>query len=93
MTMAEEKKKKAVALRYRAGQDNAPVVVAKGTGETARRIIELARENDIPVVEDVELTEALIRIEVFEEIPPVLYEAVAKVLVFVQRIRSRQAQP
>ncbi len=91
--MESEKRKKAVALRYESDRDNAPVVVAKGGGETAKRIIELAKKNNIPVVEDSQLTEALIRIEVFEEIPPVLYEAVARVLVFIQRARSLQAQP
>ena len=83
-------RKKAVALRYDPEKDKAPVVVAKGQGSLAERIIEMAKKEGIPVVEDRELVEALVRIDVFEEIPPVLYEAVAKVLVFVRRIRSSQ---
>ncbi len=87
----DEEKKKAIALRYTVGKDRAPVVIAKGRGELAERIIELARKEGIPVVEDRPLVEALLRIEVFEEIPPSLYEAVARVLVFVQDIRRRHA--
>ncbi len=83
-------RKKAVALRYDPEKDKAPVVVAKGQGSLAERIIEMAKKEGIPVVEDRELVEALVRVDVFEEIPPVLYEAVAKVLVFVRRIRSSQ---
>ncbi len=86
--MAEDKKK-AVALRYSAGKDNAPVVIAKGKGDLAERIIEIAKREGIPVMEDKQLIEALINIEVYEEIPPVLYEAVARILVFVQEIKKR----
>lgn len=81
-------RKKAVALRYDPEKDRAPVVVAKGKGDLAERIVEIAKREGIPVVEDRELIEALIRIEVFEEIPPALYEAVAKVLVFIRNVRS-----
>ncbi len=85
--MAEDRKK-AIALRYEAGRDNAPVVVAKGKGSLADKIIELAEENRVPIVRDRELVEAMMSIEVFEEIPPVLYEAIAKVLVFVKSIKD-----
>jgi len=87
-----EERKKAVVLRYTEGRDKAPVVVAKGAGELAERIIELARREGVPVLEDKHLIEALLKIEVFEEIPPVLYEAVAKVLVFVQEAQKRASQ-
>ncbi|HIC97332.1 MAG TPA: flagellar biosynthesis protein FlhB [Aquificaceae bacterium] len=78
-----EQKRKAVALRYDR-EDRAPVVVAKGMGELAEKIIKIAKREGVPIVEDRELTEALLRVEVLEEIPPVLYEAVARVLVFIQ---------
>jgi len=83
-----EERKKAVALRYDPEKDNAPVVLAKGYGELAERIIKIARERNIPVVEDKNLISALIRVEVFEEIPPELYRAVAKVLVFIKTLRT-----
>jgi flagellar biosynthesis protein len=83
-----EERKKAVALRYDPEKDNAPVVLAKGYGELAERIIKIAKERNIPIVEDKDLVSALIRVEVFEEIPPELYRAVAKVLVFIKTLRA-----
>jgi flagellar biosynthesis protein len=83
-----EERKKAVALRYEPEKDNAPVVLAKGYGELAERIIKIAKERNIPIVEDKDLISALIMVEVFEEIPPELYRAVAKVLVFIKTLRT-----
>jgi flagellar biosynthesis protein len=83
-----EERKKAVALRYEPEKDNAPVVLAKGYGELAERIIKIAKERNIPIVEDKDLISALIRVEVFEEIPPELYRAVAKVLVFIKTLSA-----
>jgi flagellar biosynthesis protein len=83
-----EERKKAVALRYDLERDKAPVVLAKGYGELAERIIKIAKERNIPIVEDEDLISALIRVEVFEEIPPELYRAVAKVLVFIKTLRT-----
>ncbi|MCS6999036.1 MAG: EscU/YscU/HrcU family type III secretion system export apparatus switch protein [Aquificaceae bacterium] len=82
-----EEKKRAVALRYEQSKDQAPVVVAKGTGELAERIIETAKKHGVPVLEDKVLLSALMRVEVYEEIPPELYRAVAKVLLFVRSIK------
>jgi flagellar biosynthesis protein len=83
-----EERKKAVALRYDPEKDKAPVVLAKGYSELAERIIKIAKERNIPVVEDKDLISALIRVEVFEEIPPELYRAVAKVLAFIKTLRA-----
>jgi len=86
--MSEEKTKKAIALRYNPDKDRVPVLVAKGKGDIARKIIELAKEHKIPVIEDETLVEALIRIDVYEEIPEELYEIVAQLLVYVvQKIK------
>ena len=78
-----EEIKKAVALKYDPEEDKAPLVVAKGRGEVAERIIKLAKEKGIPITEDKNLVEALIKIDLYEEIPSELYEAVAKVIAFV----------
>ncbi len=83
-----EDKKKAIALRYEQGKDRAPVLVAKGTGELAEKIIETAKKHGVPVLEDKALISALMKVEVYEEIPPELYRAVAKVLVFIKTIKS-----
>ena len=79
--MSEDKK--AVALRYDFQKDKAPVLVAKGRGSIAEEIIKVAKENNVPVVENEALVEALIKLDFYEEIPPELYEAVAEILVYV----------
>lgn len=70
----------AVALRYEDEQMEAPLVVAKGEDDLARRIVAAAREAGVPVMRDVPLARALFALEVGDEIPEALYEAVAAVL-------------
>ena len=72
----------AVALQYSPnGPSDAPKVVAKGQRKTAERIKLLAKENDIPVLEDKPLARTLFQtLEVGMEIPPIFYQAVAEVL-------------
>lgn len=78
--------KKATALRYEHGRDVAPRVVAKGRGKVAERIIDVAREHDVPLVEDPNLARILDALDVDMEIPAEMYHAVAEVLVFVYRL-------
>jgi len=78
-----------VALRYRHGQDPAPLVTASGRGLLAERILEIANDAKVPVHQDAELAEALDRIGVDRAIPPELYAAVAEVIAFVHRLRPR----
>jgi flagellar biosynthesis protein len=80
--------KKAAALRYAQGRDHAPRVVAKGRGKIAERIVALARQHDVPLVEDRNLVQMLEALDVDTEIPPELYQAVAEVLVFVYRLNK-----
>jgi flagellar biosynthesis protein len=79
--------KKAVALRYRPGEDEAPKITAKGSGTVAQRIIELARENGVPVEEDRDLVQILDQLDFYQEIPPSVYVVVAEILAFVYSIR------
>lgn len=81
--------KKAVALKYDHGKDQAPRVVAKGQGLLAERILALAKEYGVPVKEDNALIEALYRLELEAEIPPDLYEAVAAVLAWAWRLNEK----
>ena len=77
----------AVALRYRAGEDEAPVVLAKGVDKLAQRIIELAESHDITIIENVPLARALYaKVEVDCQIPSELYEAVAEVMVYLYKL-------
>jgi flagellar biosynthesis protein FlhB len=79
----------AVALRYDKEQDAAPIVVAKGADFVAKRIREIAKENDIPVVENPPLARTLFRaVEVGSMIPPELYRAVAELLAYVFQQRD-----
>lgn len=73
----------AAALRYDEGSDDAPRVVAKGTGRVARRIRRAAEQSGVRVIHDRPLARALARVEVGEAIPEALYEAVAEILAFV----------
>jgi len=82
----EEKVKKAAALKYDREKDRAPRLVAKGTGPVAERIVEIARESGVEILEDKELVEFLVALDVGQEIPPELYRAVAEVLAYVYRI-------
>lgn len=74
--------KKAAAISYTSDM-KAPKVMAKGQGLVAENILEEAKRNDIPVYEDKELVTLLTQVELGEQIPPELYDIVAKVLVFV----------
>jgi len=78
-----EKSKLAVALRYRPNENRAPKVAAKGAGTLAEKILQIARENEIPVREDRNLVQVLSRLDLNEEIQPELYQVVARILAFV----------
>ncbi|OGT19965.1 MAG: flagellar protein FhlB [Gammaproteobacteria bacterium RBG_16_57_12] len=70
----------AVALRYDAPA--APRITAKGSGDLAREIMEIARQYDVPLYENAELAQLLSLLELTEQIPESLYVAVAEVLAF-----------
>jgi len=78
-------KQKAAALRYDKSKEKAPKLVAKGEGETATKIIQLAREHNIPIQKDEDLIEMLSQVELDSEIPPQMYKAVAEVFSFIYK--------
>lgn len=83
----------AVALRYQLGTNMAPTVVAKGMNLVAMKILEIARENGVPEVENEPLAQTLYKtVEIGSEIPAVLYKAVAQVLAYVYCLRSKRHQ-
>ncbi len=84
--MREEKK--AVALKYDEGEDIAPKVIAKGERKVAENILEKAKEHNIPVYKDKKLASQLSNLEIDDNIPQELYEAVAQVLLFITKIDS-----
>jgi flagellar biosynthetic protein FlhB len=78
----------AAALRYQEGTMRAPRLVAKGSGLIALRIRELAVEHRVPIIEAPPLARAIYRfVELEDEIPAGLYQAVAEVLAYVYRLR------
>ena len=79
---------RAVALRYD-GQ-SAPRVTAKGAGETADAILRLAEENGIPLHEDPDLVTLLAQLELGQEIPSTLYQAVAEVIAFAYLMSGKE---
>ena len=83
---------KAAALKYDAQVSAAPVLKARGVGVVAEKIIQLAREHNIPIKQDPDLVELLVQLDLEQEIPPELYKVVAEILAFVYNLdRSRTA--
>ncbi len=86
MKKNNEKIKEAAAISYSPLEDDVPKIVALGKGVIADKMIEKAKENDIPIQENAELSHALNKLNIGSKIPPELYEIVAEVLVFVAHI-------
>ncbi|WP_224369367.1 type III secretion system export apparatus subunit SctU [Hyalangium versicolor] len=78
----------AVALKYDREKDAAPRVLAKGLDFKAEKIKEIAREADVPLLRNVPLAHALLRVDVGQDIPEDLYDAVAEVLNFVYGLKQ-----
>ena len=83
-----DRQKKAVALQYQPKLDNAPKVIAKGKGQVAEKIIEIAREHNIYIQNDPDLIEVLSQLDLNQEIPPDLYIVIAELLAFVYSLNS-----
>lgn len=79
----------AVAIRYQAKKDSAPMVVAKGLDKNAEAIKKIAKKYKVPILENVPLAQALHKLELDEEVPEELYDAVAEVLNFVYELRRK----
>jgi flagellar biosynthesis protein len=81
--------KRVAALSYDQEKGGAPKVVAAGSGHIAARILELAKENGVPVREDAALAEALAKLQLQLEIPEDLYAAVAEALIWAYALDTR----
>jgi flagellar biosynthetic protein FlhB len=80
----------AVAIKYDSAHMNAPYVIAKGQNLIAQKIKAIAIENDIPVIEDKQLAQALYKMcEIGQVVPYNLYRAVAEVLAYVYRLKGK----
>lgn len=83
-------RKKAVALSYQKEIDEAPRLSAKGSGETAEKIINIAKQHEIPIQEDPSLVALLSQLELNQKIPEELYEVVAEVFAFIYQLDKEQ---
>ena len=88
MNRQEAPLKKAVALGYDPEKDIAPKVVAKGKGLIAENILAIAKEHNIHIQEDKQLVDYLAALDLYEEIPPVLYGVIAEIMSFIYRTDS-----
>jgi flagellar biosynthesis protein len=89
------KRSSAIALRYKPQPpflDAAPRLVAKGQGYLAKRILELAKQNNVPIYEDPDLTAVLEPLDVDKMIPQELFNAVAVVLAALYRANGSSPQ-
>ncbi|MGL4741209.1 MAG: EscU/YscU/HrcU family type III secretion system export apparatus switch protein [Sarcina sp.] len=82
-------RRKAVALRYKENFE-APIVLAHGMGIIADKIIEKAKDNEVPIVYNKELSDLLCNIDVGENIPFEVYDAVASIIAYVTEIDSQK---
>jgi flagellar biosynthesis protein len=80
----------AVALKYEQERDGAPCVIAKGMHFNAEKIRNIAKHHGIPLMRNVSLASALYRVEVGQEIPEELYDAVAEILNFVDALQREE---
>ena len=76
--------RKAVALQY-GPDDAAPVIVASGMGYMAEKIVETAADNGVPIYEDNSLSTILTQLQLGQEIPPSLYQAIVEIYVYFLR--------
>ena len=83
----------AVAIKFDQEKNRAPIVLAKGADSLALRIVRIAEENGVYVMEDPPLARGLYaEVEVGQEIPEEFYHATAQVLAFVYSIRRREQE-
>ena len=85
------KEKTAVAIEYVPGEA-APKMLATGKGQVAEKIIEKAKESNVPLYKDNKLADTLSRLQIGDMIPPELYEVVAEILVFVDDMDRMKAK-
>lgn len=82
---------KAAALKYDKAQPGAPVLTAKGRGDVARKIIEVAEAHNIPLHKDADLVEILDKVELDTEIPLEVYAIVAEIFAYIYKVNQARS--
>lgn len=80
-----------MALQYRRQHDPAPRVVAKGEGEIAEKIVDVAREHGVAIKQDADLVQLLGAVELDTQIPVEAFVAVAEILSYIYRVKTQAA--
>lgn len=88
MSENDKQTKQAAALTYDEFEQSAPKLIAKGSGDVANEMIQLAKENNIPIQEDATLVQLLSELEINEVIPEELYEVVAEIFAFIYKVEK-----
>ncbi len=86
------RRQSAVALKYSPPETPVPKIAAKGYGEVAKKIIELARKHNIPIKDDPDLVQILYQLDLNQEIPQSAYKVVAEILAFVYSLNNKCKQ-
>ncbi len=82
-------KKGAVALKYNKEEDNAPIIIAKGKGAIADRILEIAKEYNIPLYKDEKFFSILEKFDNGVELPEILYPVLAEIFAFIYSLDKK----
>lgn len=81
---------KAAALKYDQEKRGAPELIAKGQGEVAEKILRLAKEHDVSIFQNKALVDSLLNLDLHEEIPPRLYQAVAELFSWLMKVENKE---
>ncbi|MDU3409350.1 fused FliR family export protein/FlhB family type III secretion system protein [Clostridium sp.] len=80
-----------IALKYEEGNNEAPKVVAKGADLVALKIKEVAKENDVPIMENKPLARMIYeQVDIDREVPQEMYQAVAEILAMVYKLKNKK---
>lgn len=82
MSQYKDKSNQAVALKYNANKNNAPAVIASGSGYIADKVVEIAEENGVPVYKDSSLSSMLSQLSIGSEIPEELFSSIVEIYVY-----------
>lgn len=82
MSQFKENSKRAVALKYDANKNNAPVVIASGSGYIADKVVKIAEETGVPVYKDDSLSVLLSQLDIGSEIPDELFSSIVDIYMY-----------
>lgn len=82
----------AIAVQYDRTYMGSPQITVKGQRLVAEQILNVAKEHDVPIIENVPLAHALFKLDIGDEIPEELFEAMAEILSFVYRLRKKKEE-